>query len=140
MPDDPYCARPPRPFGQRATAEHGSAVAEFVMVSTLLLVVGLSIIQLALIVHVRNTLIDAATHGARYGALANRSVQDGAERTRTLISQSLGGGFAGDITTATDGIGERELVEITVHTRMPLLGLLPNGWDVHITGQAVRYD
>ncbi|WP_279403307.1 pilus assembly protein, partial [Arthrobacter sp. JCM 19049] len=72
-----------------ATSQRGSAVAEFVMVATLLIVVGLSIVQLALALHVRNTLIDAATNGARYGALANRSVEDGRQRTAMLISQSL---------------------------------------------------
>lgn len=123
----------------RVETERGSAVAEFVMVSTLLIVLGLTIIQLALVLHVRNTLIDAASHGARYGALANRSVQDGAERARLLIGQSLHYGFADQISATTSNVGGHELVVVTVRTRVPLLGLVPNGWELELTGQAVRY-
>lgn len=109
------------------------------MVSALLIVLGLTIIQLALVLHVRNTLIDAAAHGARYGALANRTVQDGAERTRLLIGQSLHYGFAEQVSATTESAGEHELVLVSVRTRVPLLGLLPNGWELELTGQAVRY-
>lgn len=126
-------------FRRRTTDDTGSAVAEFVMVSTLLIVLGLSIIQLALVLHVRNTLTDAASHGARYGALANRSAHDGAERARTLITQSLHGGFADDVNASTTSLGEHQLVSVTVRTQVPLLGLIPNGWSLELTGQAVRY-
>lgn len=132
---NPARARP----ASSATSQRGSAVAEFVMVATLLIVVGLSIVQLALALHVRNTLIDAATNGARYGALANRSVEDGRQRTAMLISQSLNSGFAQDISASTSMVGDHELVEITVRTRVPLIGLLPNGWQLEVSGQAVRY-
>ncbi len=40
--------------------ERGSAVAEFVMVSTLVLVLGMGVFQLGLVLHVRNTLIACA--------------------------------------------------------------------------------
>lgn len=124
---------------RRAGADTGSAVAEFVMVSTLLIVLGLSIIQLALILHVRNTLTDAASHGARYGALANRSIQDGAERTRSMITQSLHAGFAGQVQASTSILEDQQLVIVTVRTQVPLLGLIPNGWELQVRGQAVRY-
>lgn len=125
---------------RRASFDKGSAVAEFVMVSTLLIVLGLSIIQLALVLHVRNTLIDAASHGARYGALANRSAQDGAERARLLIGQSLHHGFADQVSVSTSYVGEHQLVIVTVRTQVPLIGLIPNGWNLELSGQAIRYD
>ncbi|MFJ5108155.1 MULTISPECIES: TadE family protein [unclassified Glutamicibacter] len=119
--------------------ENGSAVAEFVMVTTLLVVIAMMLIQLALVLHVRNTLIDAASNGAHYGALANRSVSDARSRTRILITESLHGGFARDIAVSTTRVGDSQLVTVSVNTRVPLIGFLPNGWDLQVQGEAVRY-
>lgn len=120
-------------------SERGSAVAEFVMVTTLLVVIAMTLVQLALVLHVRNTLIDAASNGSHYGALANRSAGDAQGRTRTLITESLHGGFARDIAVSTTRVGDSQLVTVSVSTRVPLIGLLPNGWDLHVEGEAVRY-
>jgi len=120
--------------------ERGSAVAELVMITTLLVLIAMTLVQLALVLHVRNTLIDAASNGAHYGALANRSAADAEGRTRTLITESLHGGFASDIAVSTTNIGENQLVNVSVNTRVPLIGLLPNGWELHVEGEAVRYD
>src|SRR5215207_3315744 len=65
--------------------ERGSAVVDFVLVGSLLTLFFLAIIQLTLVLHVRNTLIDAAASGARYGTLADRGAADAQERTRSLI-------------------------------------------------------
>ena len=61
--------------------EHGSAVAEFVMVAALLLFVAMGVFQLGLALYVRNTLISAASEGARYGARADAQPGDGVGRT-----------------------------------------------------------
>src|SRR5699024_8046705 len=45
---------------RRLRDEHGSAVAEFPMVAVLIIMIALMIVQAALIVHTRNTLVDAA--------------------------------------------------------------------------------
>ena len=66
--------------------ERGSAVVDFVLVGALLTMFFLAIIQLALVLHVRNTLIDAAASGARYGTLADRSAADARQRTGELIA------------------------------------------------------
>ncbi|RIJ01598.1 pilus assembly protein, partial [Clavibacter nebraskensis] len=50
--------------------DRGSAPAEFVMVGALLVVLALSVVQLALALHVRTTVLDAAAEGARTAALA----------------------------------------------------------------------
>lgn len=124
----------------RVTCERGSAVAEFVFISTFLVVIALSLIQLTLALHVKNSLIDAAASGAHYGALSNRSPSDAVDRTRTLISETLNSGFARDITWRTSSIGDGQLVTVTVRTKVPLVGLLPNGWDLNVSASAVRYD
>jgi Flp pilus assembly protein TadG len=66
--------------------DRGSAPAEFVMVGALLVVLALSVIQLALALHVRTTVLDAAAEGARTAALAGATRADGVERTRDLIT------------------------------------------------------
>ncbi len=82
----------------------GSAVAEFAMVGALLTVLTLSVIQLALALHIRNTVLDAAAEGARFAALADSSLSEGAARSRDLISTAIGPGYAADV-TATYGRG-----------------------------------
>lgn len=109
------------------------------MITSLLIIIAMTLIQLTLVLHVRNTLIDAATNGAHYGALANRSPSDASGRTRTLISESLHSGFAQNIRVSTSAVGEGQLVSVTVNTRVPLIGLLPNGWELTVRGNAVRY-
>lgn len=61
----------------RRRRDRGSAVAEFVMVSALVVVLGMGVFQLGLVVHVRNTLIAAAAEGARFGARADAAPGEG---------------------------------------------------------------
>ena len=53
----------------RLADERGSAVAEFTMVAGLLVALVLSVMQLALALHVRATVADAAAEGARHASL-----------------------------------------------------------------------
>jgi len=104
--------------------ERGSAVVDFVLVGSLLTLFFLAIIQLALVLHVRNTLIDAAASGARYGTLADRGAADAKERTTQLIAVALTPEFARDVsTTETDYAGIRTL-EVTVRAPLPVIGLI----------------
>jgi Flp pilus assembly protein TadG len=104
--------------------DRGSAVVDFVLVSALLVTLFLAIGQLALALHVRNTLIAAASEGARFGADADRSPADGADRTRELIRQSLSGAFAEDVSAGYDQIDGVPVVTVEVKARLPLLGWL----------------
>ena len=119
---------PARRYGVRSAVtpdrESGSAVADFAMVSGLLSLLFLAVFQLGLALHIRNTLISSASEGARYGARANATPQDGVVRTRELITRSLSDRYAGDVsatTTTADGI---EVVEIRIQAPLPVLGLL----------------
>ena len=69
--------------------EAGSAVVDFVLVSALLLVVFLVVAQAGVVLHTRNVLVAAAAEGARYGANADRSPEQGVERTREVVSDAL---------------------------------------------------
>jgi len=104
--------------------ERGSAVVDFVMVGGLLTMFFLAIIQLTLVLHVRNTLIDAAASGARYGTLADRGTSDAEERARTLISAALNAEFAQDISTAEVTFQGLRTLEVTIKAPVPVIGLI----------------
>jgi Flp pilus assembly protein TadG len=104
--------------------ERGSAVVDFVLVGGLLTMFFLAIIQLTLVLHVRNTLIDAAASGARYGTLADRNAADAQERTRSLISMALNEGFADQVSTQEVTVQGMRTLEVTVRSPMPVIGLI----------------
>ncbi len=116
--------------------DEGSAPAEFVLVGALLTVLTLSVMQLGLALHVRNTVTDAAAEGARYGALADSTLADGAARTQQLIAAALGPGYATDVTAATATHLGHPAAVVTVRAPLPLLGLI--GWDggLEVSGHA----
>jgi hypothetical protein len=112
------------PHRRRARGEDGSAIAEFVMVSALLLFIAL---------YVRNTLIASASEGARFGARADAAPADGVARTASLITSALNASFAKDVSaqTTTTPAGVRVLV-VTVVAPLPLIGPIgpANGFTV----------
>ena len=61
--------------------QRGSAVVDFVLVLVVLVPIFLGILQVALVLLVRNTLASAASEGARYAATLDRGPADGAART-----------------------------------------------------------
>ena len=123
---------------RRSRAEHGAAVVDFVLVSLVLVPLVLGLVQVALVLHVRNTLTAAATEGARYGATVDRAPQDGVARTRQQISEAIADRFADEI-TATDAVVDGvPTVEVRVHATVPALGLWGPGVDLEVAGHAVR--
>ena len=120
----------------RLAGDSGSAVVEFVLVGALLTVLTLSVIQFGLVVLVRNTVLDAASEGARFGALADNGPADGIERTRDLITTAIGRSYARDV-TAEEGTYRGQPAEIiTVITPLPLIGLIGVNHTMEVKGHA----
>ncbi|MGF1647413.1 MAG: TadE family protein [Kineosporiaceae bacterium] len=110
---------------------------DFALVSVLLTLLFLGIVQVALVLHVRTTLTDAAGEGARMGALAGREPSDGAARTRDLAAAALTPAFAEDVSASTAEVPDGEIVVVTVRAPLPVLGLLgPRSLEVR--GRALR--
>lgn len=121
-------------------AESGSAVAEFVMVGALLTGLTLAVMQLGLALHVRNTVLDAAAEGARFAALADSGLSDGAARTRDLITTAIGASYATDVQA---GYGDYEgfpSIEVRVTAPLPLIALFGPGRGLEVVGHAAAED
>lgn len=120
----------------RLREESGSAVVEFTLVGMLLTILTLAVLQLGLALHVRNTVLDAAAEGARFGALADNAPGDGVVRTRTLISEAIGADYATDITVGTGDWMGHPAVTVSVRTTLPLVGLLGVAGALEVSGHA----
>jgi Flp pilus assembly protein TadG len=107
------------------------------MVTALLLVIALAIFQLGLALYVRNTLISAASEGARYGARADATPGDGIARTSALITSSLSASFAQDVSAAarTTSAGVR-VIEVTVSAPLPVVGPIGPEGALTVSGRA----
>jgi hypothetical protein len=102
------------------------------MVGAILTLLTLSVLQLGLALHVRNTVLDAASEGARFAALADNGVPDGVARTRDLISTAIGAQFARQVSGSRSG----DVVTIRVHAPLPLVGLLGLDDGLEVEGHA----
>lgn len=95
-----------------------------------------SVLQLALVQHVRNTCVDAAAEGARYAAQVGRTPGDGARRTVELLRASLAAPYAQDVSARRVEDAGLALVEVTVRAPLPLVGLLGPGGVLEVDGHA----
>jgi hypothetical protein len=129
-----------RPGAGPPETDRGSAVVEYVMVAGLVAMIFAATLQLALALHVRNTLIDAAAAGARYGTLADRSPEDGVERTRRIVSGALGPRYAQDVVATPVTVGELRTLEVTVVSPLPVVALFGPPDSLEVRGHAVLGD
>ncbi len=112
--------------------ERGSSPVEFVLVGTLLTALTLAVLQVAFAIYVRNVVHDAAAEGAHYAALADTTHEEGALRTRQVISRAIGPEFAEDVSIGEDTVLGHPSVVVRVRTTLPVLGLIgvPYGLEV----------
>ena len=96
------------------TGDAGSAIVDFALVGGLVTVLFVAVLQLTIVLHVRNTLVDSAGEGARYGALAGHEPADGAQRARDLIAQSLSSAYAQGVTAGRTTLDGLDVVEVEV--------------------------
>jgi Flp pilus assembly protein TadG len=123
---------------RRPRTDQGSAVVDFVLVLVVLVPLFLGIMQVALVLHVRNTLTSAASEGARYAATVDQPLEAGVERTRAQITGAIAGRFAQDIRatqTVRDGV---PVVRVDVVAEVPPLGVWGPGVRLAVAGHAVE--
>jgi Flp pilus assembly protein TadG len=98
----------------------------------------LGLIQVGLVLHVRNTLAAAATEGARYGANIDRTPADGAARTREQVRGAIAERFAQDVTASRESAGGVPTVVVRVRAEIPPLGLWGPGVRLSVAGHGVQ--
>ncbi|CUR59518.1 conserved hypothetical protein; putative TadE domain [metagenome] len=118
--------------------QRGSAVVDFVLVMVILVPLFLGIVQVALVLHVRNTLTAAAAEGARYGATVGHTPQSGAQRTRAQVTDSLSGRFADRVTAEQTLLGGAPAVVVRVQADVPPLGLWGPSVHLEVDGHAIQ--
>jgi Flp pilus assembly protein TadG len=123
---------------RRRHPERGAAVVDFVLVLVLLVPLFLGVLQVALVLFVRNTVAAAAAEGARYAATLDHEPADGAARTRSQISGVLAGRYADDVSVREVTVDGAPAVEVTVHVVVPALGLGGPAVALDVSGHAVE--
>jgi Flp pilus assembly protein TadG len=118
--------------------QRGSAVVEFTLVSVVLVGLFLAVLQIGLVLHVRNTLVACAAEGARYAANADRGLADGEALTAALIAESLSADSVDDVSSRYVSTGGVQLVEVRVTTTLPLFGWLGVDRGLTVSGHAVE--
>lgn len=114
-------------------SDQGSAAVEFTLVSALLVVLVTGVLQLALSLHVRNTMVACAAEGARVAAAGDRSLADGERRTAGLLRDSLGS-YEVEVGASEGAVNGVPVAVITVSAPVPVLGL----WGVGSMTVSVR--
>jgi Flp pilus assembly protein TadG len=114
----------------------GSSPVEFVLVGALLTVLTLAVLQLGLAVYVRNVVHDAAVEGAYHAALVDTSLDEGAARTRDIVTRTVGAEYASTVSVRETAALGHPAVEVRVATTLPLLGLLGAPRALEVTAHA----
>jgi len=98
-------------------------------------------VQVGLVLHTRNVLVAAAAEGARYGANADRTPEQGAARTQQVVADALSARTADALQVvpstplSPEGL---QTVQIEVTSRLPVV-LLPVGpVSITVRGHALR--
>lgn len=121
-----------------ARDDRAAAVVDFVLVMVLLVPLVLGVIQVGLVLHVRNTLNAAASEGARYGATLDRGPADAAARTRSTIADAVSGRYAHHVSARDGVVGGVDGVVVEVRATVPALGLFGPGIELSVEGHAVE--
>lgn len=127
----------PRSARRGQSREAGAAVVDFVLVGALVTVIFVALLQLALVLHVRNTVADAASSAARYGALGDRSADDARDRAIFLVDAALGPDYIQDVSVSVQTQDGLNILEVSINAPMPLIGLFGPARSLEMSGHAV---
>ena len=125
------------------SGERGSAVVDFVFVSVLIVALLLSVLQVAVYVHVRNVVTASAQEGARYAANADVPSGHGAARTVEIVgratSERTARGLACSSADEVEPSSGLTLVVVRCSGSVPsLLPVLGNLLPLTATGRSVK--
>lgn len=97
---------------------------------------ALAIMQLGVAAHVSAVLTDSAIAGATYAALADSSLEAGAERARDLADAGIASELVRDVSATQGTVAGLPVAVISIRYRIPALGLWAPSVDSTATGRA----
>lgn len=118
-------------------SDRGSAVAAFVLVSPLVVMLGLAALQIITVTLIRNNATSIAFEAARHGAAWDSSVQDAEARARQLMSDQLSAAVRPRVAARELRVGNLGAVEVRITLSPRAVGPLPTD---DITVSAVVVD
>ena len=120
--------------------DDGSAPVEFVLVGSLVVFLFLGILQLGLLLHMRNVVVASASEAARTAGNADRDCADGAARFAQLLTAALSTRVADGITEQRCGPdpAARHIVRFEADVDLPLVFLPFGSVTVVATGRALE--
>lgn len=116
--------------------DSGSAIVDFVLITIVLVPLVLGIVQLGLVLYVRNVAASAASEGARYGATLGHSPGDGAGRAESQLRGVVAGRVA-RVSAGRQSVGGAPGVVVTITVKVPALGLGGPAVSLTVRGHAV---
>jgi Flp pilus assembly protein TadG len=117
-------------------AERGSAPAEFVLTTVLLLALVLGVLQVGAVLLVRNTALDAVAEGARWSAIVGNTDADGAARARQVLTDSLGPSYATGVAASRTVWQQQPATVVSATIPLPVIGLFGPPAAIEVTGHA----
>lgn len=120
-----------------ARDERGSAVVDFVLILVVLMPLFLGILQLALVLHVRNTVQSAAAEGARSAAFWGGTPVDGVVAARRHWSGAVRDDFVRDASIEVVALSGAPAYRLNLDVAVPALGLGGPAVAFRVSGTAV---
>ena len=117
--------------------EDGTAVVDFVLVMVLLVPLVLGIVQLALVLYVRNTVARAASEGARHAAAWESTPTEGLLRAREQWSGAVAERFVASSRIEVVEFAGAPAYRVVVDVAVPALGLGGPAVTFRVSGNAV---
>lgn len=126
--------------GELIRVERGAATVEFALVSVVLVLLFLATIQIGYALHVRNTATAHVIEGARVGARADNSPQDGVARATELLETTLPGRYGTSVHGDRHVVDGMAVVRVSADLPLPVIGPLGVPGSMTVTGQAYAED
>lgn len=120
------------------SSESGSAPAEFVLVSALMVALFLGFLQVVFVGYVRHAITAAALEGARLGGQIDSSLADATHRTRLLLGPSASATSEHSVWAEYSGELGVPTVTVRVSAPYPALGVWTTGGFLEVTAHAPR--
>lgn len=110
------------------------------MILVVLLPLFAALLQLSLVLHVKNTLSSAAAEGARRAAVTGATPDDGVAKAREQIVGTLNEKFAQDITITDTSMGGAPAYRVVITAKVPALGIGGPAIALTASGSAIIED